>query len=250
LIAAKGGRAYAWSDNRRFLVRYDERGGVSLKQPVPFVGFGVDPNDGNHVRAGGDDGSLWESRDGGETWTALGAVPMEGTVIFYRFAFDPADLDHIVAGMTTHGTFFTRDGGRHWEKGRGFGSGFVNAFNAVISPVDGDSVWVMALSESLGRQIFRSTDGGATFVPVVAEAPGVKLVNGPIMAADPVDAGVLYFVFGTAFQGYGSDLFRFDAASGSLTVTHSDLHDVNAITFSRSDPRVMYLGIEVESGVR
>jgi hypothetical protein len=249
LTAAKGGRAYAWSDNRRFLVRYDARGAVSLKQPVPFVGFGVDANDGLHVRAGGDDGSLWESHDGGETWTSLGAVPSEGSAIFYRFAFDPSDLDHIVAGMTTNGSFSTRDGGRHWERATGFGSGFVNAFNVVISPVDGNVVWVMALSESLGRQIFRSIDGGATFAPAVAEAPGVKLVNGPIMAADPADANVLYFVFGTMFQGYGSDLFRFDAASGSLTVTHSDHHDINAIAFSRIDPRVMYLGIEIESGV-
>ncbi|MGZ8867306.1 MAG: WD40/YVTN/BNR-like repeat-containing protein [Thermoanaerobaculia bacterium] len=250
LTAAQGGRAYGWSDNRRFLIRYDARGVVNLKQPVPFVGFGVDANDGNRLRAGGDDGSLWESLDGGETWDPLGRVPVTGSVIFYRFAFDPADLDHVVAGMTTSGAYVTRDGGRNWHRSEGFGSGWVNAFNGVISPVNGEVVWFMALSEALGRQIFRSTDGGATFTPLVAEAAGVKLVNGPIMAPDPTDAAVLYFVFGTGFQGYGSDLFRFDAASRALTLTHSDHHDINAIAFSVTDPRVMYLGLEVEGGVR
>lgn len=250
ITPAKGGRAYAWSDNRRFLVRYDARGVATLKQPVAFVGLGVDPKDGNHLRAGGDDGSLWDSRDGGETWDPAGRVPVDGPVIFYRFAFDPSDPDHIVAGMTTSGAWYTRDGGRNWQRSSGFGSGFVNAFNAVISPLDGDVVWVMALSESLGRRIFRSTDGGATFVAEVAESSGVKLVNGPTMAADPSDSGVLYFVFGTGFQGYGSDLFRFDAGSRSLTVTHSDHHGIDAIAFSLTDPRLMYLGLEVERGVR
>ena len=256
LAAARGGRAYAWSENRFFLARYEHGGVVTLKQPVAFVGFGVDPDDGNHVRAGGDDGTIWDSTDGGETWTQVGALKPEGSVIFYRFAFDPADLDHIVAGMTGSGAYFTRDGGGTWRQSTGFGSGMVNAFNAVISPVNGNVVWVMALnmteadagSPSHGRHIFRSTDFGATFTAVVDEAPGVKLVNGPRMAADPVDADVLYFVFGTHTFGYGTDLFRYDAATASLTLTHSDHHDINAIAFSRFDPRVMYLGLEVESG--
>ena len=94
------------------------------------------------------------------------SVPVTGSVIFYRFAFDPADLDHAVAGMTTSGAYVTRDGGRSWNRSEGLGSGWVNAFNGVISPVDGEVVWFMALSESLGRQIFRSTDGGATFTPI------------------------------------------------------------------------------------
>src|SRR5687768_5432822 len=55
ITAAKGGRAYAWSENGRFLVRYDSRGVVRLKQPVEFLGLGTDPKNGEHVRAGGTD---------------------------------------------------------------------------------------------------------------------------------------------------------------------------------------------------
>jgi hypothetical protein len=55
---------------------------------------------------------------------------------------------------------------------------------------------------------------------------------------------VLYFVFGTYFPGYGTDLFRYDHATRALTLTHSDYDGIDAIAFSRRDPSVMYLGIE------
>ena len=258
LSSVHDGRAYAWSDNRQFLVRWDSRGATKLKQPVPFVGFGIDRNDSTHVRAGGDDGSVWESVDAGETWTHIGSVTADSSpVIFYRFVFDPANLDHIVAGMTTSGAAVSRDGGRTWTKATGFGSGAVNAFNFAISPADGNTVWAMAINlaesdanvPSHGRHIFLSRDGGATYQAVVDESPAVKLVNGPTMAAHPTDRNVLYFVFGTFFQFHGTDLFRYDAATGALDLTHLMYDDVNAITFSPLDPNLMYIGIEVERGI-
>jgi hypothetical protein len=258
LVAGKGGRVYAWSDNRSYLVRYDARGAVKLKQPVAFVGFGVSREDSDIIRGGGDDGTIWQSADAGESWEQIGSLRTETSpVIFYRFAFDPDDFDHIMAGTTIDGAYWTFDGGRNWRKSSGFGDGGINAFEIVISPVDPDVVWAMALNMSQsdvppahGRYIFRSTDSGLTFAPVVAEGEGVKLVNGPTMAAHPSDSNVLYFVFGTHTQGYGTDLFRYDAASERLSMTHSDHHGINSIAFSPADPRLMYLGLEVESGVR
>lgn len=255
--AAKGGRAYAWSDNRRYLVRYDTRGAVKLKPPAAFVGVGVNAANGEHVRAGADDGSLWESIDGGDSWTQIGSLRADSTM-FYRFSFDPQDLDHIVAGTSIDGAYFTYDGGRNWRRSTGFGSGGVNAFNFVVSPADGDVVWAMAINmsesdanvPSHGRHIYRSTDGGAAYAAVVDEAPGVKLVNGPVMATHPGDPNVLYFVFGTYTMGYGTDLFRFDASSNVLTMTHNDHDDINAIAFAPADPRLLYLGLATESGVR
>ena len=94
------------------------------------------------------------------------------------------------------------------------------------------------------------TNGGATFRAVVDDSAEVNLVNGPTMAAHPTDSDVLYFVFGTKFQGYGTDLFRYDAKKNRLSMTHNANHDINAIAFSPADARVMYLGLEVESGTR
>ena len=165
--------------------------------------------------------------------------------------FDPADLDHVVAGTVSNGAYVSRDGGKSWTHATGIAPRLANVFTFEISPVDGNRVWAMGIDldytnddPSHGRHIFLSDDGGATYRAVVDEAPGVKLVNGPVMAAHPANKDVLYFVFGTHLYGYGTDVFRYDAGTGSLTMRHNDHHDVNAITFSRKDPGVLYFGLE------
>lgn len=248
ITAAPGGRAYAWSENRKFLVRFDSRGAKTLKQPVDFMGLGVDPNNGEHVRAGGNDGTVWESLDGGESWTQFGWL--QGPPMFYRFAFDPKDLDHIVAGVLGSGVHVSRDGGKTWAQATGLAPRSANVFQVVFSPVDSNRVWAMGIDldapdNALDRRhIYASDDGGATFRAVVDGAPGVSLTNGPTMAAHPTNRDVVYFVFGTYFDNYGTDIFRYDDASRTLTVRHNDQQGVNAIAFSRRDPSVMYLGLE------
>jgi hypothetical protein len=253
LEPARGGRVYAWSENRLFFVRYDARGAVKLKQPVEFVGVAADATNGDRMRAGGSDGTLWETLDAGETWTPIGTKI--DAPLFYRFAFDPKDLDHIAVGTVTNGAFVSRDGGRNWTPATGFGNSGANVFHLVFSPVDSNRVWAFGIDleqsntghASHGRHIYLSDDGGNTFRAVVDEAPGVKLVNGPTMAPHPTNRDVLYFIFGTHIFQYGTDLFRYDAALHKLTMTHSTLDDVNAIAFSRKNPNVMYLGVEAEN---
>ena len=246
ITAAKGGRAYIWSDNRQFLLRYDERGVTSLKPPGVIIGLAADPNNGLHVRAGFDDGGIAESTDGGDTWRGLGFIP--GTSgIRYRVTFDPSNIDHMVAGGAVDGAYASFDAAGTWTKARGSFSDRINAFNFAISPVDGNTVWMMALDlADEARHIFLSRDGGVTYEPVVADSADVALVNGPIMVAHPTKRDVMYFVFGTNFQGYGTDVFRYDAATDSLTKTHNSYHDVNAITFAPGRPDVMYFGLAVE----
>ena len=78
--------------------------------------------------------------------------------------------------------------------------------------------------------------------------PAVFDRNGNLLAAHPENPDVIYFVFGTFFQDYGTDIYRYDAASGQLTVTHSDaFDDVGAISFSPASSDVMYLGLISES---
>ena len=239
ITPAKGGRAYAWSDNRSFTVRYDARGAVKLKQPVDFMGLGADPANGEHVRAGGVDGSIWDSTDGGEAWTKIGALTEAPFV--YRFTFDPRDLDHIVAGTMTNGAYVSRDGGVTWTRATGFQGTSANVFQMVYSALDSNRVWAMGIDSE--RRIFVSDDGGLSYRPVV-QSPTVILVNGPTMAAHPTNRDVLYFVFGTHIFQYGTDVFRYDDATKTVRVSHNDQHDVNAIAFSRKDPSVMYLGLE------
>lgn len=248
IAAARGRRAYAWSDNRSFLVRYDSRGAVKLKQPVDFVGLASDPDDADHVRAGGSDGSVWDSRDGGETWTPIGSIRLDNPTLYYRFAFDPANLDHILAGTSVSGAFLSTDGGLTWVRPL---IGAENVFELVVSPANPNIVWAEGIDlDDEVRRIYRSADGGLTFVPEIDGSADVHLINGTLLAPHPTNADVLYFVFGTYFQDYGTDLYRYDAARRVLTLTHNDQDDIDAIAFSPGQPQLMYLGLEVESNVR
>jgi BNR/Asp-box repeat. len=249
ILAARGGRAYLWSKSGLFLALYTGSGVTILKPPAAIMGLIADSQTGDRVRIGGSDGSIWESKDAGQSWALLGSLP--SAIGYYCFAFDPSDLDHIVAGVAINGAFVSRDGGRSWAASTGLGNGNTNVFNVVFSPSDPRVVWVMGLdiseadanAPSEGRHIYRSTDGGSSFTPVVDQDSNVHLINGPNMAAHPANANVLYFVFGSYVLK--TDIYRYDASTAKVTKTHNGYDGVDAIVFSPRDPSLMYLGLEV-----
>ena len=252
IVAAGRDRAYIWPDNRASLARYAAGTITVLNPPVAIVGVGVDRGNVDRLRIGGDDGSVWESVDGGGSWKQIGVRAFSGASLVYRAAFDPANLDHVLFGAASAGAKVSFDGAQSFASAVGLTNG-TNVFNIVVSPADSAFVWAMAINlaesdanaPSHGKHIYRSVDGGASFTPVVDEAPGVQLINGPLMAAHPTDPNVLYFVFGTYFDAYGTDLFSYSAATRSLTVMHHAYDDFDAIAFSPADPSVMYFGLEV-----
>jgi photosystem II stability/assembly factor-like uncharacterized protein len=254
LTKAGGERAYTWSDNRGILFRVDGRTVTALKSPVTsIVGFGADPKNRDHARLGDGTGQLWETLDAGVTWNPLGA-PAQGGVFAYRVAFDPASPDHAVAGTVVNGAFVTTDAGRTWSKATGLSKGDANIFNLVVSPADPQVVWAMGIDLDLvdtdpgqGRFIYRSTDGGLTYGPVVHQDPaaGINMQNGPTMAAHPTDPNLFYWAFGISFANYGTDFYKVDAATGQVTWTHNPYHGIGAIEFSPASPSLLYLGLEL-----
>jgi hypothetical protein len=250
LVAAPGGRAYAFQDNSTPLYRID--GTTITKLTLPgneVLGLGVDPADGSHLRVGDGTGALWDSTDAGDTWLPVGvAAPANGMV--YRHSFDPNSIDHILVGTAVNGSFVSTDGGGTWVKSTGLAAGNVNVFSIVVSPADGNVVWAQGIdlektSEPVasGRRIWRSTDGGVTFTEVVKQTAQITIRNQELLAPHPVDTNVLYFVFGTYFQGYGTDIYKYDQTTGMVTITHNQYNDVNAVAFSPANPSVMYLGL-------
>lgn len=262
LTAAKGGKAYGWHPNAAGLLLVTPSGVTRLKSPVArSVGLGVDPQNGSHLRIGGDDGAFFESFDSGQTWELLGhltsPILQNLPLLIYQISFDPHDLDHILVGTATLGALVTQDGGRQWQLSRGFSSGKANVFTVLVSPADSNVVWAMGINLveadqgalSGGRHVYRSENGGLDFSPAIDASRDVTLINGPVMAAHPTNRNVLYFVFGTFFQNYGTDLFRYNHRQRKLKKTHNKYHNISSIAFSPADPKVMYLGLTVEEGV-
>ena len=254
LAAARGDRAFAWSENRNDLARIDGKTITQLRSPVDaVVGLATHPTDTDTLRMS-DGRSLWESTDGGGSFKPIGTRVPGSSFLFYRAAFDPADLDHALVGLVG-GAYVTFDGGATWTASTGFsstGTGPVNVFEVVVSPADPATVFAMALdiaeldAGGPGRHIYLSRDGGLTFHPVVTPSADVVLVNQPPMAAHPTNADVVYFSYGASFFGYGADLYRYDDRAGTVTKTHNAYHGLHAIDFNPADPGVMYLGLSKE----
>lgn len=284
LTAGFGAQAWAWSDNGEYLYRVDADGVTRVREPTTsIVGVGTgtcEDRDGAQlpcVVVGGSDGQLYESTDGGESFSAPFGPPREVEGLGYRVAFDPTDVDHAIFGCAGNGSgdtgaWVTFDGGETWTAAGGLSAGSgaaerANVFEVVVSPVDSDTVWAAAIDiyQTLppndgephgGRHLYLSRDGGLTFAVVVDNREAiagaettVTLRNQPTMAAHPTDADVLYFVFGTYFDGYGTDLYRYDADGDAVTFTHNANDDVNALAFNPGAPEVIYLGLTEESGI-
>ena len=244
-----GGLAYAWVENGAGFYRIENGAPTLLSTPAQnIVGLGVDPIDGKHLRVGDSTGAVHDSADGGATWTKQSTVPAQGLFLGYRFAFDPADLDHILFGQSTGGAWVTTDGAA-WKQSTGLGAS-ANTFSIVVSPVDSNLVWAESLE--LGpdtRHLYRSTDGGASFDAVVTESAEVTLINGTLLAPHAANPDILYFVFGTSFQNYGTDLYRYDHATATVTKTHNSYDEISSIAPSPADPSILYLGLTSEDGI-
>lgn len=249
ITAAPGGRAYAWVDNGTAFYRIDDGVPTALTTPAEYiVGLAVDPKDGLHVRIGDAAGGAHDSVDGGVTWTKQGKrAPMGELSIGYRFAFDPQNLDHFAFGQSGLGTHVTSDGGETWTQSQGLGANGANSFSLVFSPTNSQLLWAESLEIGPDmRHVYRSEDGGLTFDSVVDDSATINLINQSLLVPHETDEDVLYFVYGTAFQGYGTDLYRYDHGTGNVTLTHNDHHDISSIAASPADPSVLYLGLVVE----
>lgn len=254
LVAAGHTRAYAFGDNDSVLLRVDDEVISKLASPAGqegIVGLGVDPDDPDHLRIGDTAGRLWDSTDAGASWSAQG-LPALMDSLAYRAAFDAHDLDHVVYGLITKGALVTTDAGAKWTQAKGLSANNnANGFHIVVSPAEGDIVWLEGydLSDDMdnkARHIYRSEDGGLNFVAVV-NADEATLYNGNHMFAHPTDTNILYFVFGSNFGNYGTDLYRYDHKDGEITLTHNKWHDT-IVAFSPADPEFLYLGLSIEPG--
>jgi hypothetical protein len=248
LNAAKGGIAYAWVDNGSAFYRIDDLGIHEVSTPAAnIVGIGVDPLDGKHLRIGDSSGAMSDSNDGGDSWQKHGAIVATG--IGYRFAFDPADIDHVLFGQSGDGAVVSFDGGSSFTSSVGLGQK-KNAFSLVVSPIDKNIVWAEGIDlDTSVRHVYRSSDGGSSFADVIMQSAAVTLINGTLLVPHAKNPNVLYFVFGSYFNDYGTDLYRYDHVIGQVTKTHNAYDEVSAIVASPADPNLLYLGLTVENGI-
>lgn len=122
-------------------------------------------------------GAVWESRDGGESWTRLSTITRDGSsaspeakgdnVTFCAYA--PGLADTLYAQGDAAGVVASTDGGRTWTR-RGGGLPPAGLGRVAVSPRDGRTLWVATDSYKpdparprVPGGVWKTTDGGQTW---------------------------------------------------------------------------------------
>jgi photosystem II stability/assembly factor-like uncharacterized protein len=113
------------------------------------------------VYAGLTTGAVYQSPDRGQTWTRMGSLPKDGAV--NALVQDPENPARLFAA-TNAGAFLTTDRGGAWKDLQIGGEAGIPVLSLVIDQWKPSTLF----AGTRGRGMFRSTDGGATWSPIVS----------------------------------------------------------------------------------
>jgi photosystem II stability/assembly factor-like uncharacterized protein len=188
LYAANGGKLLKTSDGGTHWIA----GTLDVRK------LAIDPQDPDTVFALVNDqssGQPAKSTDGVASWSRLN-LPLASNDLVIDLAIDPQDSGMVYAGTAAEGVFKSTDGGESWSLAN---SGLPQEGISVLAISGGEPTTVYAGTViecdecgDLGDGIFKSTDGGSSWITVNSGLPGGRFVHGrsvgPI-AIDPQKPG-------------------------------------------------------------
>lgn len=163
---------------------------------------------GGLLYAGGDPGVLFESRDGGASWTLNRALfehptrgdwqPGGGGLCLHSIATWPGDPAKLAVAVSAAGVWLSEDGGESWRQGN---QGLVARYLPDESREASTALCVHHLERAPGRPerlfmqfhggVYRSDDAGETWVEIGA---GLPSDFGFPLAVDPADPDSAYVI--------------------------------------------------------
>ena len=160
------------------------------------------------VYAGGDPGVLFESRDGGTSWSVNKALwehptrpswtPGGGGLCIHAIVPWPGDPDRLALGISAAGVWLTEDGGATWERGN---EGIVPGYLPPEAREHSDDLCIHNIQRSAARPerlfmqfhggVYRSDDEGRTWTDIAARLPADFAFPLAVDPADPDNAYVI-----------------------------------------------------------
>src|SRR5256714_1265638 len=213
-------------------------------QPIASIGaIGVAPSTPNTVYVGSGEADMrsqisygngmYKTTDAGQTWKHLG---LDRTRQIGRVMVDPknpnvvfvAALGHVYGANAERGVYRTRDGGATWEKVL-FKNENVGAIDLAFDPQDSRVVYatlwntrrppwsIYPPSYGPGGGVFKSTDGGTTWLPLTSGLPteGLGRIG---LAATPTNRNRLYAIIDAKAGG----LYRSDDGGATWSLISGD----------------------------
>ena len=216
----------------------------------------IDPANTKIVYAGGAEGGIWKSTNGGTSWTPIGDSQV--SLAIGAIAIDPNNSNTIYAATGEEnfsldsyygaGILKSTNGGATWTHLPG-GFGGVPCGGDWIGGIavePGNSKVVLAAVESCyyGQAgIYRSANGGQTwtavYVPTSAWTPGTSVLF------DPANGNIAYagLDYGTVMKSTNAgQTWTASAGSGANALPTSNVGRI-ALAISHSDPSVLYAAL-------
>ena len=196
--------ARTWTNPQQAPIRFPAESGVSLKNIWQICpGRATEPD---VLYCGVEPAALYESRDGGETWSLVRGLfdhphrhrwrPGLGGLSLHTIVLDPQNPDRAYVAISAGGVYATEDAGRTWQaRNRGIGVMFMPE----KYPEFGQCVHKFAMHPSRPERLFlqnhwglyRSINCGETWQDV---ANGLPSDFGFAMVMHPHDPDCLYIV--------------------------------------------------------
>ncbi|HAY70387.1 MAG TPA: hypothetical protein DCX89_00720 [Saprospirales bacterium] len=132
---------------------------------TPFV---LDPNASQTIYAGFK--RVYKSTNQGTNWTALGSSNLNSSALNYLHVAK-ANSSVIYAGRGSS-LYRTTNGGTNWSTMTVPGS---NTVMLAIHPDDADMIWAVRSNYTAGQKVYKSEDGGATWINVSGTLPNLPV---------------------------------------------------------------------------
>lgn len=212
-----------------------------LETPQPVHAMGA--ASAEHVRFVSTNCGVFDSTDGGKSWSAVSPGPGLGTV--RHSAMSPTDPDHVLCSFGDR-LEVTFDGGATWSTAVGL-TGSVERIT--VSPLDAALVWAITAApaadadperavRSESRLLVSSDDGGRNWTPryEMQNGTGVFLGDSTVLVADPTDQSRVFFA--------DDNLSYYDLASDEVSFADLPLAArTRALAVVPGNPVGLYFGI-------
>jgi hypothetical protein len=217
----------------------------------------IHPTNASIIYAGGAEGGVWKTIDGGATWTPL--TDTQCSLAMGSIAIDPVNPNIVYAGTGEQnfspenyygcGVLRSADGGKTWMQlgaSTFVGTPGQTISRLVIDPATAGSLTATRVLVAASSGVYLTTDSGSTWTQVLAASPSPVAATDLLL--DPQTPSTLYAALGEIFGDASNGVYKSTNGGNSWTrlgggFPTSDVGRIN-IGIAPSSPSTLYAGVQ------